>query len=133
MRHKALTFIAAGLAFLSVAIPVAAHHSIAAAFDVRKAVTLKGTITEIVWTNPHIYFFMDVNLGGQVEPWVVEGGAPNSLHVRGWRQDSLKPGDTVTVAGWQAKDGSHLVNSSSVTLEDGMTLYTEASDIFGKW
>jgi hypothetical protein len=96
-----------------------AHHSFAAQYDRQRPVTLTGTVTKVEWMNPHVYFFMDVSEGQRVVNWAVEGGAPNTLYRNGWRKDSLKVGDQVTVEGWLAKDGSPLANMRTATLSDG--------------
>lgn len=110
----------AALGLLTLTGPVAAHHSFAAQYDRTKPVTLKGTVTKLEWMNPHIYFYLDVtDASGQVVHWAIEGGAPNQLYRQGWRKDSLKPGDLVTVDGFLARDGSKLANMSTVTMPDG--------------
>ena len=72
---------------------------------------MKGAITRMEWANPHIYFYIDVaDTGGATAHWAIEGGAPNTLYRAGWRKDSAKVGDLVTVDGFLARDGSKLVN-----------------------
>src|SRR5262245_28635751 len=76
------------------------HHSFAAEFDSTKPVTLKGTITKVEWTNPHTYFHVDAtDENGKKGEWAVEGGAPNVLYRQGWKPDTLKIGDKVTING----------------------------------
>ena len=70
--------------------------------------------------NPHIYFYVDVKgKDGKMVNWAFEGGPPNVIYRQGWRKDTLKPGDVVTVKGFRAKDGSHLAACSTVKLPDG--------------
>jgi len=70
--------------------------------------------------NPHIYFYVDVKgKDGKVVNWAFEGGPPNVIYRQGWRKDTLKPGDVVTVKGFRAKDGAHLAACSTVKLPDG--------------
>lgn len=110
------------------AAPLPAHHSFAAQYDRSKPVTLKGTVTKVDWMNPHIYFYMEVkDASDRVVNWSVEGGAPSMLYRNGWRIDSLKAGDQVTVDGWLAKDGSNLANMRTVTLPDGRTVFGASS------
>ncbi len=100
--------------------PVTAHHSFAAQYDRDKPVSLKGTVTRIEWANPHIYFYLDVkDDAGATVHWAIEGGAPTSLYRAGWRKDSLKVGDMVTVNGYLARDGSKLANMRAAILPDG--------------
>jgi hypothetical protein len=99
---------------------LSAHHSFAAEYDRTKPITLKGTVTKVEWQNPHIYFYLDVrDQSGRVDNWAVEGGAPNSLYRAGWRKDSLKVGNEVTVEGWLARSGAKLANMRTVVLADG--------------
>ena len=107
---------------------VRAHHSFAAQYDSTKQVTLQGTITKVEWMNPHAYFYIDVaDETGKVENWAVEGGAPNVLYREGWKPNSLKAGDRVTILGSRARDGSRLVNALSFKLPDGRCLFAGTS------
>ena len=104
--------------------PMTAHHSFAAQYDRDKPVTLTGPVTKLQWANPHIYFFMDVkDASGGISNWAIEGGAPNTLYRQGWRKDSVKIGEVVTVHGYLARDGSKLANLATATLADGRNLY----------
>ena len=103
---------------------VTAHHSFAAQYDRNKPITLAGAVMRIEWMNPHIYFYMDVkDTGGKTTQWAIEGGAPNTLYRAGWRKDSVKIGEVVTVQGFLARDGTHLVNMASAVLADGRSVY----------
>ena len=116
-----------GLALLSPHI-VTGHHSFDAEFDRNKPVTLKGSVTRVDWGNPHIWVFIDVkDATGKVSNWGVEGGAPNALFRNGWRKDSLKVGDTVTVEGFKSKDGLPRANANRVTLPDGRRVFAGSS------
>jgi len=108
--------------------PVFAHHSFAAEFDAAKPVKVSGVVANIEWLNPHIWLYVDVkDEGGKVTRWSFEGGPPNALYRQGWRRDSLKVGDTVTVDGFQAKDGTHTANARSVLLPDGKKVFSGAA------
>jgi len=127
MKRKSLIVLAAVVAVL-LGTPVIAHHSFDAEFDRTKPVTLKGSVTKVEWGNPHIWIFIDVkDESGTVSNWGVEGGAPNALFREGWRKDSVKFGDTVTVQGSRAKDGSLRANAMKVTLPDGRTVFAGSS------
>ena len=110
--------------FLASGLSLAAHHSFAAQYDRNKPITLKGAVTRMEWANPHIYFYLDV-AGAQGAPatWAIEGMAPNVLYRAGWRKDSVKIADVVTVNGFLARDGSKLVNMQSALLADGRNLF----------
>jgi len=86
---------------------VSAHHSFAA-FDTTRQVTLTGTVREFQWTNPHCWLHIDVtNPDGQVEQWQLEALSPNVLGRLGWKKNSVKPGDKVTVLVNPTRDGGH--------------------------
>ena len=124
---KRFALFVAGVALLT-AQTLGAHHSFAAEFDRNSPVTLTGSVTRVDWGNPHIWVFMDVKDDtGKVSNWGVEGGAPNALFRNGWRKDSLKVGDTVTVEGFKSKDGLPRANANRVTLPDGRRVFAGSS------
>ena len=103
-----------------------AHHSTAAEFDQGKPVTFTGTVQKVMWMNPHIYTHIEVKQQGS-SPMVyhVEGGPPNALFRQGWRKDSLKVGDTVTVSGWRAKNpDSPNVGQATIVATDGKKIFS---------
>jgi len=105
---------------LTAAWPLLAHHSFAAEFDGSKAIRLTGALSKIEWTNPHTYFYLDVNdASGNIVKWTCEAGSPGALSRRGFKKSDLKLGDTLVVDGYLAKDGSHLIDARRVTLPDG--------------
>lgn len=120
MRNKALGVMAIGLGLLGAALPLAAHHSFAAEYDGRQLITLKGVITKVEWTNPHIYFYIDVkDASGATTNWALEGYPPNTLKRTGFTRESLKVGEEVTVTAYKSKDGSNTGAGREVTFADG--------------
>ena len=117
-------------ALLAAAPTVAAHHAANTKYDANKPVKLQGQVTKIEWMNPHIYYYLDVKeADGKVTNWAVEGGTPNQLYRQGWREDSLKIGDTITVEGFAARQaGLHHANGRNVTLPDGRRVYAGSND-----
>ena len=129
MRTK-LCVVVAGLGLLAAlaAKPVVAHHAFAAEFDAKRPVKFKGTVTKMVWVNPHAWIYVDVKKAdGGVEEWMVEAGTPNTLLRRGFTKQSLQAGTEITVDGYQSKDGSLRVNGRDVTLPNGQTLFLGSS------
>ena len=107
------------------AVPVLAHHSAVAEYDLEKPVKVQGTVTKVEWSNPHIWFYVDVkNPDGTVTNWGFSGGAPGVLQRRGISRTAMKPGDVVKVEGFRAKDGSSNGSGNTVTFEDGRRVFT---------
>jgi len=114
-------------------LPGFAHHSGAAEFDVNNKVDLAGVVTKVEWTNPHAHFYMDVkDENGKVTNWNLELASPNVLIRNGWRRNSIKPGDTVSVSGIRAKDNSTYGSASVITFPDGHKLNFLYADEPGK-
>ena len=120
--------VAAAILIVAVAAPVFSHHSFAAEFDSKKPTTLTGSVTKLEWINPHARLFVDVKgPDGKVVNWEVELGAPAILMRNGWSRNYLKAGDTVTINGTLAKDGTNLANATSVTMADGTKVFAGSS------
>jgi hypothetical protein len=109
-----------GFGVLLATLPAWAHHSFAAEYDGKQLITITGAITKVEWTNPHIYFYVDVkDENGKVTNWSLEGYPPNTLKRTGFARDVLKVGDTVTVTAYKSRDGSNTGAGREVTFSDG--------------
>ena len=99
-----------------------AHHSLAAEYEA-KVMQLNAVITRVNWTNPHVWIYFDTrDAAGAVTNWECESGAPNGLINLGWRKDSLKAGDRVTVEASRSKDRPDVCKVRAVKLADGRRL-----------
>src|SRR4030088_2539604 len=112
-----LTFIFSGL-FLSP--PLFAHHG-EVNYDTEKVVSVKGTVTDFQFINPHVRIFLDVkNDKGEIEKWSCEARSPIMLvRVGGWDKNTLKPGDVITASGFRAKNGSNILRLKKIVLANG--------------
>src|SRR6266581_4370299 len=123
-----MTVKASVLVALAATVPLLAHHSFAAEYDQNKPIKLTGTVTKMEWMNPHARFYVDVKgEDGKLTNWNFELGAIPVLLKQGWRRDSLKAGDQVTVEASMAKDGSKSANARNVKLPDGRRVFAGSS------
>jgi hypothetical protein len=108
---------------------VGAHHSFAAEYDGTKPVKVSGVVTKVEWTNPHIWFYVDVKDDqGRVTSWGFSGGPPGVLQRRGISRNSMKTGDLVVVEGFRARDGSNNASGGRVTFPDGRSVFTASAE-----
>ena len=105
----------------SLSTTVLAHHG-GAAFDQSKTVTFEGTVTEMMFTNPHVLVYWNVAKDGASESWSGWLTAPNKLSRAGWTKNTLKPGDKITVTGTPHKSGSHILQIRKLVAPDGKEL-----------
>ena len=118
-------FPAAVVLLLSLAGTAHAHHGFVSWFDMGRSVTVKGTVTGFDWTNPHSYIYFDVkDEKGAVQKWSAELGAVTMLARAGWKRDTVKPGDEITLIGNPAKDGKPLMHLDKIVLANGQELAT---------
>ena len=125
MRNRFLALFAGVVFLLVVSMPVSAHHG-TASFDTGKKITLKATVTEWFWANPHCFLKFDVkdDAGNSVH-WIAETSNPPDMINRGWTRQSFKPGDQVTVTLEPVKNGNPVGRIIDVVLPSGQTLSME--------
>ena len=122
MKGKFLMVVALGIGVSIVSLPLFAHHG-NAAYDTGKSITVKGTVTRWVWSNPHCILQLDVTDDrGQVVQWTTETENPTSMTHYGWTMQSLKLGDQVTVTVMPVKNGRPVGRIIEVVLPDGQKL-----------
>ena len=114
------------VALVSTATPMSAHHSWPVSFS--QLVTVKGTVTELTWANPHPMFTLEVRTNeGGIEKWMVGGPAINRMEANGWTKTTVKPGDVITGIGYQYADGEKIIKLERVVLADGKELRVYAA------
>ena len=126
MARKLLSLLL-GVGVLVSAAPVVAHHSVSAEFDTTKTIKFTGKVTGINWGNPHIYTLIEAPdpASGKTVVFRVEGGPPNSLFRAGWRKDTLKVGEVVTVTGNRAKNPESMnVGQATILTDKGVKVYS---------
>jgi hypothetical protein len=118
-------------ACVTLVVPVTAHHSFAVQYDAQKPVQVKGVVTKVEWTNPHARFYVDVKDDkGTVRNWNFEMASPNVLIRNGWKPNSMKIGDEITVNGYEQRikpaSGPMMAIAEGVTASDGRKLFASA-------
>ena len=109
------------LALVSAVAPLSAHHSWPVSYE--RLVTVKGTVIEFTWANPHPMMSLEVQAtDGRTEKWLVGGPAINRMEANGWTKTTVKPGDVITGIGYQFADGQKVVRLERVVLADGKEL-----------
>ena len=123
MLRKRLFLLVLGVGLTLCSRALWAHHSELAEFDPDNLVSITGTLKEVVWANPHVWFFVDVTEDdGSVTTWGFSTSPPGSLMRRGITKDAMRIGAVVNVEGARARDGSNNSSTRSLTFEDGSTV-----------
>ena len=132
MRVRTLPLVALGAAAFLVSAPAFAHH-VAAAYDSKKLTTLKATVTEFRYINPHSEIFFDVvDANGKTQKWIAEAVSVASLSRYGWTKNTLKPGDRIDIIGNLAKNGSYTMRLSKLVLANGKVLSVERAEDYAE-
>ena len=119
MKTKLIVAVVLILCGSVISSPLVAHHS-SSAYDVSHPVDMKGVVTNMEWSNPHVFIYMNMkNDKGEVEEWRVEGNSPNMLFRAGWKKEMIKAGDELSVNGAPAKNGAKSLRLISLTLANG--------------
>jgi hypothetical protein len=127
MKTTPLTFFALTAGLLMLSAPMFAHHGVAA-YDMTKLTTVKGTVTDFQFINPHVEIYFNVVVEGEkgkVEQWIAEANSPNVLARAGWNKNVVKPGDQITAIGYRAKNGSTTMRLHKIVLPNGQELTLE--------
>lgn len=116
------------LALFAAAAPALAHHG-TANYDTEKSVSVKGNVTDFQFVNPHVLIYMQAkDASGKTINWQGELTSPNRLSRTGWKKDTIKPGDVITITGYPAKSGSPEIWIQKVELSDGTKLDTSGGN-----
>jgi hypothetical protein len=123
------------LGFLAAAaVPLLAHHSIKAEFDIDRTVTIQDIVSKVEWMNPHVAIYVDTTgMDGKVTGWKVESLPPNTLQRRGWSRDSFKVGDRLMVVGYPVRNGTRLASAMKIVTTDGKQLDTPVVASVQSW
>ena len=123
MKLKVPAFLALVVSLGLACIPLLAHHGTGVAYETEKMVTVKGTVTEWIWANPHCGLLFDsTDENGNVVHWGAELGNPHQESGAGFSKDVFKPGDKITVSGHPARSGAPRMSGARFVLEDGRVL-----------
>jgi hypothetical protein len=123
MKSKSAMYLILVVSFLTLGVPLFAHHGTGVAYEVDKLVTLKGTVTDWLWSNPHCGLLFDVTDDkGNMVHWGAELGNPHQMSGAGFARDTFKPGDKITVTGHPAKSGAPRMTLDHLVLSDGKVL-----------
>jgi Family of unknown function (DUF6152) len=128
MNKKSVYVLGMTLALLVACGQVSAHHG-SSNYDMSKSVSVKGTVTQFDFINPHSAIHLEAKDDkGNVEPWLIEADSPNNLARAGWTRDAIKPGDLVTIVGNRLKDGAKVMRLQKVIFADGKELKPREGD-----
>ena len=117
MRFRQAVF--AFVSLLSVQIPILAHHALQTQFDIHRTITITGEVTKIDWSNPHVRLYLEVKGESESMTWELYMASPNQQLMNGWKIDTYRPGDRVSVDAYPARDGSSVGYAKKVKAVSG--------------
>jgi hypothetical protein len=124
---KSKLFRALGACAALLPLTALAHHSLIGEFDTTQEFEVRGAITKLEWTNPHIWIYLDVTAeNGNVEQWECEMGSPNQLFRQGWRKEDLPLGTVIRAQANPAREGEHICSTRRITLDDGTPVFSRS-------
>ena len=130
MKHQHLRVFGAVVLAFELSSTASAHHSFAAQYDSSKPIQMRGTVTKVEWTNPHARVYIDVrDDSGQTANWNFEMASPNILVRNGWKQNTVKVGDQITVRGYLARKGERMAIAGAVADAAGKPIFESNPDI----
>jgi Family of unknown function (DUF6152) len=122
MKNRLLRLFGMLAVLLMVSVPMFAHHG-TSAYDTTKLTTVKGTVTDFQFNNPHVMISVETKDDkGKVEMWIGEANSPNVLTRHGWDRDIIKKGDQITIIGYRPKNGAKTMRLQKVVLSSGQEL-----------
>ena len=122
MRIRLLTIGSLFFGFLAISVPALAHHAWHG-YDMANLTSVKGTVTQFDWANPHVWIYLEVkDEKADVEKWNAGGPSPSRMANTGWDKETLKPGDQITAVGHRISDGTNNLRLVKVVLSDGREL-----------
>jgi DNA/RNA endonuclease YhcR with UshA esterase domain len=122
VKHWLPVLLAGSVLLLLISGPVFAHHG-TSAYDTTKLTTVKGTVTDFQFNNPHVIISVETKDDkGKVELWISEANSPNVLTRHGWDRDIIKKGDQITIIGYRPKNGTKTLRLQKVVLSNGQEL-----------
>jgi hypothetical protein len=119
MPQRAILVASVGLMLVPTA--VLAHHALQTQFDVQRTVTLTGTVTKMDWSNPHVRLYLEVKDQSKTVNWELYLGSPNQQIMNGWKIDTYRRGDHVSVDAYPARDGTSVGFARKVAAASGRT------------
>lgn len=128
--QKAIAVVILVAALCMIGRPILAHHGRGATYDLKRQVSLRGTVAEVLWRNPHIVIFIDApDENGKVVRWAIEHSNITTLAMQGYGRNTLKPGQEVTAVVFPGADGSPKALCSKIVFADGREIFQRRTGV----